>query len=180
MVPRWAQRPPSLPSDCSTAWQLARRHVTAKFEAGDSVVNQMVQSAEINKQPVFGSCDVVTAVCCLFVSLSAHQWGWRRENGGSLWHHQPTAAGDVIARHGEGRGEDGPKEQSRSGCQTNLCHIAPPHNMSTARHGCAHMQLCGRQPFKTKPMVTHDLTRSRRMGALKTPLPIHGDFCERV
>jgi hypothetical protein len=40
---------------------------------------------------------------------------------------------------------------------------APPHSMSTARHGCAHMRMNGRQPIRTVLLVARQLHPNRLM-----------------
>jgi hypothetical protein len=75
---------------------------------------------------------------------------------------------DVIARH-HGKGEKTAAQNSKVGDL-----IAPPHNVSIARHGCAHMRWSGGQPCRSALLVARqlrDIERSRRETA--RPIPLH-------
>jgi hypothetical protein len=106
-----------------------------------------------NKQSVFGTCNVVTAGSCLFVSRHTSSSG-----GGETGERRdlPMMPVDVIARHGERRADRRPKEESGRSGSKRAFHIAPPHNMSIARHGSAHMRLSGRQAVKTAALVVRE------------------------
>jgi hypothetical protein len=138
---------------------VSRRRLSHETKRGD-------RQHKTNSQ-CFGTCGVVTAGGCLFVS----SWGSARDGrtaGPATC--QPKEHACRCHRATRQRREDScPKQPSGRG-------IAPPHNMSIARHGCAHMRLSGRQRFKTALLVARrlrDIERSRRETARPRPLGTH-------
>jgi hypothetical protein len=77
----------------------------------------------------------------------------RRENGGSC--DTTSQACLSMSSRDTAKGEKATAQRSKVGEAVEpACDIAPPHNMSVARHGCAHMRLSGRQPpLRTAQLV---------------------------
>jgi hypothetical protein len=122
--------------------------VSAPLTEGDSVTKQS-EAIGSTKQTVSvlgppWCCDKRDNVVCLFPSLGgrAKQRDWRHAN------QKTTVPVDVIAATRRKARRQLPKA-----AKWEETWIAPPHNVSIARHGCAHMRL----PFRTALLVARQL-----------------------
>ena len=137
MVFRWAESFSQPPLAWYVRHTLARCHVSGMFEAGDSVMEQQGERGlKKTNNSCLGFVLVVTRglmfVCFHCSLLPCQSVGVQTGEPREHRHHQPNMPVDVIARHGEGREDDRPKEQSQRSCRTSLSSCTAPENVSRA------------------------------------------------
>lgn len=152
----------------SSTGRLVRRHCVCpvwrrpvKHETNPLILNN-------NKQSVFGTCHVVTAGSCLFVS-----WHTPSSGGGETGERQDLLVCLSMSSHDTAKGEQrgAQKRKVEEAVEAGPLILHRPHNMSVARHGCAHMRLSGRQAIKTTVLVARQ--PHPNMGSIHVPAQHH-------